>query len=138
MDMHMPGIELTISGEANQTLTNRLARDITDLTSRVLKKAHDRTWVVVRYEPRERWFIDGRSLVEHGQNAFRLWVTITDETNSKDEKAAYHKAAFELLSDLVGNLHPISNVYVIDSRATGYGYGGVTQEHNYHHAARKR
>jgi 4-oxalocrotonate tautomerase len=105
------------------------------LTSRVLKKPHDRTWVIVRFEPRENWFIDGRSLVEHGKNAFRLWVTITDETNSNVEKAEYQKAAFELLSDLIGNVHPISNVYVIDARATAYSYGGVTQEYNFHHAA---
>ena len=40
-----------------------------------------------------------------------------------------------LLSDLIGNVHPISNVYVIDARATAYSYGGVTQEYNFHHAA---
>jgi 4-oxalocrotonate tautomerase len=131
----MPGITLTVSGKADQALTNRLAREIIDLTSRVLKKPHDRTWVIVQFEPRENWFIDGHSLVEHGKNAFRLWVTITDETNSKVEKAEYQKAAFGLLSDLIGNVHPISNVYVIDARATAYSYGGVTQEYNFHHAA---
>ena len=69
------------------------------------------------------------------KNAFRLWVTITDEINSKAEKAAYHKAAFELLSTLIGDVHPISNIYVIDARATGYGYTGGTQEHGFQHPA---
>src|ERR1700733_12774896 len=98
----MPGITLTISGKADQALTNRLAREIIDLTSRVLKKPHDRTWVIVRFEPGENWFIDGRPLVEPGKYAFRQWVPITDATTSKVEKAEYQKAAFELLSALIG------------------------------------
>jgi 4-oxalocrotonate tautomerase len=129
----MPGILLTVSGQADQALTDRLARHICDVTSTVLKKPRDRTWAIVHYEPRENWFIDGRSLVEHGKNAFRLLVTITDETNSKEAKADYHKAAFNLLSSIIGDVHPISNIYVVDCRATGYGYGGVTQEYFFHH-----
>lgn len=131
----MPGIALTVSGQADQALTDRLATEITDLTSRLFNKPHERTWVIVNYEPRENWFIDGHSLVALGKNAFRLWVTITDETNSKAEKAAYHKAAFDLLSASIGDVHPISNIYVIDARATGYGYTGVTQEFGFQHPA---
>lgn len=129
----MPGITLTVSGQANQDLTNRLAKEITDLTSRLLNKPHDRTWIIVRYEPKENWFIDGHSLVQLSKNAFRLWITITDETNSKEEKAALHREAFSLLSDIIGNVHPISNIYIIDARAAAYGYAGTTQEYNFHH-----
>lgn len=80
----------------------------------------------------------GRSLVELDKNAFRLWVTITDETNTKVEKAEYHKAAFALLSEIIGNVHPVSNIYVIDARAGTYGYSGVSQEYAFHHAATRR
>jgi len=129
----VPGIHLIVSGQADQALTERLAKEIIDLTSRLFAKPHDRTWAIVDYAPREAWFIDGRSLVEHGKNAFRLWVTITDETNSKAEKAEYHRAAFALLAGLIGDVHPISNIYVIDARATAYGYSGLTQEYGFHH-----
>lgn len=131
----MPGIALTVSGKADAQLTKRLATSIIDLTSRIFNKPHDKTWVIVRYEPKESWYIDGRSLVELDKNAFRLWVTITDETNTKAEKAEYHKAAFALLSEIIGNVHPVSNIYVIDARAGTYGYSGVTQEYAIHHAA---
>jgi len=124
----MPGITLTVSGEPDQALTSRLVADISKLTCQVLKKELDRTAMLVRYHPREQWFIAGRSLTEHGKNAFRLEVTITDETNTKAEKAKYHKAAFALLEDIIGNLHPHSSIHVIDCRASAYGYGGVTQE----------
>ena len=84
--------------------------------------------MLVRYEPKEQWFIAGRALSDDGRNAFRLEVTITDETNTKDEKAAFHRAVFALLSDIVADLHPHSSIHLIDCRASAYGYGGVTQE----------
>jgi 4-oxalocrotonate tautomerase len=79
------------------------------------------------------WFINRQSLAELGKNSFRLEVTITDETNTKTQKAAYQKAAFELLSKRIGNVHPHSNVHLIDCRASAYGYGGVTQEYRHQH-----
>ncbi|WP_019938538.1 hypothetical protein [Bordetella sp. FB-8] len=128
----MPGIVLTVSGESNKTLTNRLANELPRLTCRILKKEPERTMMMVRYVPKDQWFIAGRSLAESGQSSFRLEITITDETNTKSEKAAYHKAAFELLSDIIGNLHPHSNIHIMDCRATAYGYGGVTQDARHH------
>jgi 4-oxalocrotonate tautomerase len=130
----MPGIFLTVSGQADQALTHRLADEVAHLTCKALKKDLDLTAVIVRYVPKDQWFIAGRSLEEHGRNAFRLEVTVTDETNTRAEKAAFHKAAFALLSDVIGNLHPHSNIHIVDCRATAYGYGGVTQGWRYHQA----
>jgi 4-oxalocrotonate tautomerase len=124
----MPGIVLTVSGEANGVSSQRLAEEITRLTCSVLRKEPERTMVILRHVPHDQWFIGSRSLADYGKNSFRLEVTITDETNTKAEKAAYHQAAFTLLSDLIGNLHPHSNIHVMDCRAAAYGYGGVTQE----------
>jgi 4-oxalocrotonate tautomerase len=80
--------------------------------------------------------ISGKSLAELGKNAFRLEVTITDETNTKAEKAAYQKEAYAALCELIGNVHPHSNIHVIDCRAAAYGYGGLTQEYRYHHSGK--
>ena len=124
----MPGIFLTLSGQTDETLTRRLALDLSELTCRVLKKDLARTAVIVRYCPDDQWFIAGRSLRDYGQRAFRLEVTITDETNTKTEKADFHAQAFALLSQVIGNLHPHSNIHIIDCRASAYGYGGMTQE----------
>jgi 4-oxalocrotonate tautomerase len=127
----MPGIVLTVSGEVDKTLSQRLALEIMDLTCKTLKKEPDRTMILVRYVPRDQWFIAGRSLVDHGQNSFRLEVTITDETNTREDKANYHKAAFDLMSSLIGNVHPHSNIHIVDCRANAYGYGGMTQAQHY-------
>ncbi|QPF87174.1 4-oxalocrotonate tautomerase family protein [Bradyrhizobium genosp. L] len=127
----MPGIKLTVSGRPDQALSRRLAVELTALTCRTLRKKPERTMVQVHYIEPEHWFIDQRSLADHGKNSFRLEVTITEDTNTRGEKIAYHRQAFALLSELIGNLHPHSNVHIVDCGAVSYGYGGFTQEHRY-------
>ena len=61
-------------------------------------------------------------------------VTITDETNTRSEKSDYHKAAYALLAELIGNVHPHSSIHIVDCPPTSYGYGGITQEWRYQHA----
>jgi len=130
----MPGILLKISGRPDPELTRRIVPEMMALTCEVLDKEPERTMVMVDYVPHDNWFIAGRSLAELDKNSFRLEVTITDETNTRAQKAEFHRAAFALLSELIGNVHPHSNIHIHDCRASAYGYGGVTQEHRYHHA----
>ncbi|EPG2633954.1 TPA: 4-oxalocrotonate tautomerase [Pseudomonas aeruginosa] len=128
----MPGITLQLSGQEDAALATRLASDLTILTCAVLDKRAEHTMVLVRFVPHELWFIDGRSLAEHGRNSFRLEVTITDETNTKAQKARYQREAFDLVGGILGNLHSHSNIHIIDCRAAAYGYGGVSQEYRHH------
>lgn len=130
----MPGIFLSVSGDPNRELTRRIVPEITRLTCAILHKKPEQTMLMLQYVPHEEWFIANKSLAEHGKNSFRLEVTVSEDTNTKEEKAAYHKAAFAALSALIGNVHPHSNIHVMDCKATGYGYGGVTQEHRYQHS----
>lgn len=132
----MPGVVLKISGRPNPDLARRIVPEITELTCSILKKEPERTMVQLHYVPHEEWFIAGRSLADLQKNSFRLEVTITDETNTRDEKAAYHRAAFAALSALIGDVHPHSNIHIVDCRASAYGYGGVTQEYRAQHAER--
>jgi 4-oxalocrotonate tautomerase len=131
----MPRITVTIAAQPDDKLTHQVAKELSKLTAEQLDKSLDATLLTINYFPRERWFIAGRSLVDWDMNGFTLEVTVTDETNTRQEKASYHRAAFALLSELIGNVHPHSNVHVIDCRAAAYGYGGVTQEYRYQHAS---
>ncbi|RKP57753.1 tautomerase family protein [Pararobbsia silviterrae] len=129
----MPGIRLTVSGSERPELTERLATELTQLTCEVLSKRPAKMAVIVEYVPHAQWFIDNRSLVAHGKNAFQLVLTITQHTNIREEKAEYHRKAFELLSTLIGDVHPHSNIHVVECDAVGYGFGGVTLEWRIHH-----
>ncbi|PRC92513.1 Tautomerase enzyme [Solimicrobium silvestre] len=130
----MPGIMLKISGRETHDQTVSFADELTSLACSVLNKEASQTMVIIQFVPHEQWFIGRRSLAELGKNSFRLEVTITDETNTKSQKAQFHRDAFELLSRMLGNVHPHSNVHIIDCRATAYGYGGITQEYRYQRA----
>ena len=131
----MPGLLLKISGPADPALVRRVVPELTQLTCTLLDKEPERTTVIIDFVPHDVWFIAGHSLAELGKNAFRLQVTITDETSTKQQKAAFHRAAFAALSDLIGNLHPHSSIHVVDCRAAAYGYGGMTQEYRHQHTA---
>ena len=62
----------------------------------------------------------GKSLSEHGINSFYFDIKITDETNSKVEKVQYIREAFDAFSELLGNVHEESYIYVQDVRAAAY------------------
>ena len=76
--------------------------------------------------------VGGKLLSEQGKNSFYFDIKITDETNTKDEKARYIKEAFAGFEQILGNLHEESYIYVQDVRAASYGYGGKTQEYRYY------
>ena len=80
----MPGITLKISGERNPELVRQLVPQLTALTCEVLEKRPEQTLLILDFVPHDQWFIHNRSLAEHGRNAFRLEVTVTDETNTFD------------------------------------------------------
>ena len=129
----MPHVELQISGEPDPRLTREAAATVAELTQRILGKRPEVIAVAVRYLSRDAWFIGGESLATLGKNAFHLEISITDETNTKAEKARFLGELFRTLADRIGNVHPVSYIHVIDARAAAYGYGGQTQEFRAQH-----
>lgn len=127
----MPHINLQLSGTPDADLSRRAAAVVADLTVEILGKPRELVAVAIHYVDRPHWFIDGRSLSEWGRNAFHLDISITDETNTKAEKARYLQQMHAQLSALIGEVHETSYIHVIDARAAAYGYGGLTQEHRY-------
>lgn len=132
----MPHIVLQLSGTPDDTLTREAVRAVSQLTVDTLHKAPEVIAVTVDYIAHARWFIGGAPLSEQGKNAFHLDISVTDETNTKAEKAQFIAQVFEALSGLLGNVHACSYIHVIDARAAAYGYGGRTQEYRHQHASK--
>jgi 4-oxalocrotonate tautomerase len=126
-------IKCESKSDPSPDLARRIAAVLTDLTARILRKDPRVTSVAIDFVPTNQWFIAGEALAENGKTTVYFDVKITDETNTKDEKAAYIREAFAAFEHLLGKLHEHSYIYVQDVRAAAYGYGGVTQEHRYHH-----
>ncbi|OYT99923.1 MAG: 4-oxalocrotonate tautomerase [Burkholderiales bacterium PBB1] len=130
----MPIINVKVSAQKSAAMSARIAETLLELTTRILRKDPEVTSIAIEYVDPEDWIVAGRSLADQGKSSFYFDIKITDETNSKAEKAQYIGEAFEAFAGLLGDLHDESYVYVQDVRATAYGFGGRTQEYRYHHA----
>ena len=128
----MPILNVKVSAKRAHDITMSISTMLLELTSRILHKDPAVTSIAIEYVDPEDWFIAGKTLVEHGKSSFYFDIKITDETNSKSEKAQYIEEAFRGFSRILGDLHHESYVYVQDVRATSYGFGGKTQEYRYH------
>jgi 4-oxalocrotonate tautomerase len=131
MEGLMPIINVKISGARDAATTAKAAAMLMDLTSGILGKKRELIAIAIQFVDRADWFIAGRPLSEWGLNSFSLDIKITDETNTKDEKADYIRRVFEGFAGLLGDLHEESYIHVEDVRAAAYGYGGKTQEFRY-------
>ncbi|WP_293775898.1 4-oxalocrotonate tautomerase family protein [uncultured Oxalicibacterium sp.] len=129
----MPILNVKVSGEKNTETTQQIAEMLLDLTTRILGKKPEVTAIAIDYIARDSWFVGGKLLSEQGKNSFYFDIKVTDETNTKDEKARYIREAYAGFAHILGNLHEESYIHVEDVRAATYGFGGLTQEYRYQH-----
>lgn len=130
----MPILNVKVSANKSPEMTKSISGLLMDLTTRILKKKPEVTSIAIDYINPDDWIVGGKSLSEQGKSSVYFDIKITDETNTKAEKAEYILEAFNGFSQLLGDLHEESYIYVQDVRATAYGYGGKTQEYRYHFA----
>ena len=129
----MPILNVKVSGAKSPELTRQISELLLDLTTRILKKKREVTSIAIDYIDPDNWIVGGISLSEQRKHSFYFDIKITDETNTKDEKALYIREAFDGFARILGSLHDESYIYVQDVRAASYGFGGITQEYRYHH-----
>ncbi|WP_454832309.1 tautomerase family protein [Pseudoxanthomonas wuyuanensis] len=128
----MPILNVKVAAARSQALSKAIASLLQDLTARVLRKDPAVTAIAIDFVAPEDWYAGGRSLAEQRKSSVYFDIKVTDETNTKDEKAEFIRQAFSGLAALLGNLHEESYIHVHDVRAAAYGYGGLTQEARYH------
>jgi 4-oxalocrotonate tautomerase len=128
----MPILNVKVSGDKDAAVTKKVTALLLDCTTRILKKKANVTAITIQYVPRDCWVVGGELLSEQNKNSFYLDIKVTDETNTKDEKADYIREVFAGVQGILGDLHDESYIYVEDVRAAAYGYGGRTQEFRYH------
>lgn len=131
----MPFLNIKVSTKRSPQMTQKITAILVDLTTRVLHKDPQLIAIAVEYINPDDWIIAGKSLTEHAKSSIYFDIKITDETNTKLEKAQFIEQAFDAFSRLLGDLHLESYIYVQDVRATSYGYGGRTQEYRFHQVA---
>lgn len=128
----MPILNVKVSARRSADLTRRISSILLDLTQRILGKDPRVTAIAIDYVNPEDWIVGGKPLSEQNKSSVYFDIKITDEINTKSEKARYISEAFAAFSQLLGNLHEESYIYVQDVRGSAYGFGGKTQEYRYH------
>ncbi|HWU98326.1 MAG TPA: 4-oxalocrotonate tautomerase [Oxalicibacterium sp.] len=129
----MPILNVKVSAVKTPQLVQEISGLLLDLTTRILKKKREVTAIAIDFVDPDSWVVGGKLLSEQQKSSFYFDIKVTDETNTKDEKAAYIKEAFAGFERILGNLHEESYIHIEDVRAASYGYGGRTQEYRYHH-----
>lgn len=127
----MPILNVQLSGAPDAALAAKVAATLSDLTARILRKDPRLTAVAVSFVPSAQWFVGGEPLAAGDRSSFSLDIQVVDGTNTKDEKAAYLKAVFAAMGDLLPGLDAESYILVREVKADAYGYGGRTQESRY-------
>lgn len=131
----MPILSVKLSGPRRADVVTHVSEMLLESTSTILGKKRDVTAIVIQFIDPQDWIIAGRPLSEQGLASFYLDIKVTDETNTKDEKARYLRAVFDGFARILGPVHEESYIHVEDVRAASYGYGGKTQEYRYQHPA---
>lgn len=128
----MPFAHLRYSADPERPVApHELADYVTTLTAALLGKQPEVTAVHLEPVPPAQWFIGRRALDAQARASYQLRISVTEGTNTKDEKARYVAAVHEAMQGLLGPLHPASYVLVDEVRGDAYGYGGLTQERRY-------
>jgi 4-oxalocrotonate tautomerase len=130
----MPHIVVRVSGQPDADIARQTVDTVNKLTQEVLGKKLEVIAIELTFVPASNWFIGGKSLAELKKSAFNLDISITDETNTKAEKARYLRELHAAMGRILPDLHEVSYVYLIDARAAAYGYGGLTQEYRHQKA----
>jgi 4-oxalocrotonate tautomerase len=128
----MPILNVKVSGDKDVEVTKKITALLLETTTRILKKKPQVTAITIQYVPSDCWVVGGELLSDQNKSSFYLDIKVTDETNTKDEKADYIREVFAGFKSILGDLHDESYIYVEDVRAAAYGYGGRTQEFRYH------
>lgn len=102
----MPAINLRLSGDQSDYDLVKISKELTTLTCEILDKKPEKTMIFINFIPPKYWFINSKSLLEQKQGSFKIDITITDESCTREQKAKYIAEAFKLMSTYIKNLHP--------------------------------
>ncbi len=94
----------------------------------MLDKRRGLTSIAVQFVPPSQWTIGGESVESLARPTAFVEIRITDETNTRAQKARYVARVHERLTARLGELHPVSYVQITDVRGGAWGWGGRTRD----------
>jgi len=108
-------------------LKHDVAALLSRLTADILHKDPGVTAVLVESAEPGDWIVAGSSVADQTIGTFYVEVSITENTNTKDETTEWVRRVYDEMNALVGPVHEASYVLVHAVDGDAYGYGGLTQ-----------
>lgn len=110
-----------------RNLKHEVAALLSRLTAEILHKDPEVTAVLVEDAEPSDWIVAGSSAAEQKIGSFYVEVSITEQTNTKDETTEWVRRVYDEMKAVVGPVHEASYVLVHAVDGDAYGYGGLTQ-----------
>jgi 4-oxalocrotonate tautomerase len=124
----MPFVRISLAGQpATPAQVAELQRHATALMAQVLGKRADLTVVAVEQQPAAHWSVGGAAPADLRPPLAQLEALITAGTNNAAEKAAFIRAAHDMLGTVLGPLASPVYVALRELPAGDWGYDGATQ-----------
>lgn len=127
----MPVLQIKLSHELPAGQQDVLVRELVHLSTQLLAKREAVTAAMVEVLGGSRWYVAGQALSVAEQRSAWLDITITQGTNTAEEKAAFVAQAHDSLrlhtADAAVPWTVASYVSVHELPADDWGYGGLTQ-----------
>lgn len=121
----MPFLNLNLSQAVDDTLKQRIAQQLTALTSNVLGKNAALTVVRIN-DVKSQWFVEGARVAQGV--VFHLEIMITQNTNTFEQIDSWIYSAYALLKDALGGAQGAPNyIAVTCSDGQFWGFDGLTQ-----------
>ena len=83
----MPILNVKVSAQRSSEMTKNISKILLELTSRILHKDPAVTAIAIEYVNPEDWIVAGKTLADQGKSSIYFDIKVTDETNTKAEKA---------------------------------------------------
>jgi 4-oxalocrotonate tautomerase len=121
----MPFINVKVAGQPlEESQTTAIQHGITSLMAEVLNKKAPLTAVLVEQVPISGWTVGGAGV----PRAAHVDATVSEGTNTSEQKARFIAQANALLRKVLGSDLPLVTYVVIhDVPQDSWGYGGLTQ-----------
>ena len=72
----MPILNVKVSAQRSQEMTQRISALLLDITGRILHKDPELTSIAIEYVNPQDWIVAGKSLAEHGKNSIYFDIKI--------------------------------------------------------------
>jgi 4-oxalocrotonate tautomerase len=123
----MPYINIRLGKKLDNAQRKQLYKIATSLMNTVMKKKPEVTVVQIQESDPQQWSVNANQLTALESTGAYVEIKVTDQSNTRKEKAEMISATSKMLQDVAGLMQEACYVVIDDISADSWGYNGKTQ-----------